>query len=219
MCVCALQSQTITKCHTTDTSHNSMSVLVQDCLLHCCRGIHQSFIKNMKPQWFSLSHWTESISTRNASNVPDLLMWTVGCACTLDMPAVGKPFFFLPHACSFVSLPLSPSHLTLYTASNRFAMYEKLHWGFLFGGSGGFTWRHWGIAKMAAVSEGMKTVTLRYQSFHSVPCPCRSLLCALCCSYTGAADELHHICWTRVNNNMRNRCIEVIWSGVNTWEK
>lgn len=148
----------------------------------------------MEPQWFSLSHWTESISTDNASNVPELLMWTVGCAIYIRHVCCRKTFFSLPRACSFVSFPLSPSHLTLYTASNRFAMYEKLHRSFLFGGSGGFTWRHWGIAKMAAVSEGMKTVTLRYQSFHSVPCPCRSLLCALCCSYTGAADELDHIC-------------------------
>lgn len=60
-----------------------------------------------------------------------------------------------------------------------------------FGGSGGVARRHWGIAKMAAVSEGMKTVTLCYQSFQSVPCPCGALLCARRCSHAGAADAAH----------------------------
>lgn len=48
----------------------------------------------------------------------------------------------------------------------------RLHSGSLFGGSGGVAPERWGIAKMAAASKGMKTVTSSYQSFQSVPCPC-----------------------------------------------
>lgn len=44
------------------------------------------------------------------------------------------------------------------------------------GGSGGLALVHWGKAKMAAMSKGMKSVTLGYQCFHSVPCPCWTLL-------------------------------------------
>lgn len=60
-----------------------------------------------------------------------------------------------------------------------------------FGGSGGVVLEHWGIAKMAAVSKGMKTVTLGYQSFHSMPCPCWALLCTCTAAHT---QELHWMC-------------------------
>lgn len=61
---------------------------------------------------------------------------------------------------------------------------------------------------MAAVSKGMKTVTLGYQSFHSVPCPCLALQCAHRCSHTGATILLYYMLhvpvWPHVNYNMHN---------------
>lgn len=133
----------------------------------------------------------KSILTHNPLKVCHLLMR--GAVCAMHRHACCRKPLFLPHACSFVSFTLPPSPLTLRTTLNHFALYEKRHSSSLFGGSGGVAWRYWGIAKMAAVSKEMKTVTLRYQSFHSVPCPCKGLLCALCCSHTGAADALYHI--------------------------
>lgn len=90
-----------------------------------------------------------------------------------------------------VSSPSSPLPLPPRSALNLLLLYEKLHSSSLLAGVGGVARRHWGIAKMAAVSEGMKTVTLCYQSFQSVPCPRGALLCARRCSHTGAAYAPH----------------------------
>lgn len=126
----------------------------------------------------------KSIPTHHPLNVPHSLMR--GAVCATHRHACCRKPLFLPHACIFVYSP-SISSNTAHRLESLSAVW-KAPFKLSFWRERGVAGRHWGIAKMAAVSEGMKTVTLRYQSFHSVPCPCRGLLCALCCSHTGAAD-------------------------------
>lgn len=72
------------------------------------------------------------------------------------------------HLCLFPPPPLPTSSMPRLDST----WLARLHSGSLFGGSGGVAPERWGIAKMAAASKGMKTVTSSYQSFQSVPCPC-----------------------------------------------
>lgn len=122
-----------------------------------------------------------------------------------------KPLFLKP-ACRLVP-STTAEHL------ESLAAVWKAPFKLSFGGSGGVARRHRGIAKMAAVSEGMKTVTLCYQSFQSVPCPC-----GLCFVHAAAHIlelQPHHTGCSTCKSvhlwiaSMRNRCMEVIRSGVN----
>lgn len=120
------------------------------------------------------------------------------CLCNVYWPAhYSKPLCLNCFQLCLVSSPnISPNrerHLDLSSAV------WKAPFKFSFDGSGGVALRQWGIAKMAAVSKGMKTVTLGYQSFHSVPCPCLALQCARRCSHTGAIYNVTILYATRAS--------------------
>lgn len=107
-----------------------------------------------------------------------------------------EPLF--KNASNLVSFPLPPSGPEG-LALTCHLLYEKLNSSSLLAEWGCITPGRWGMAKMAAVSKGMKTVTLGYQSFHSVPRPCRALLCAYHCSHTAVQwDILHMPAWSHV---------------------
>lgn len=131
---------------------------------------------------------------------------TVGfCLCNVCWPTCySKPLCLKCSQLCLVSSPsISPNGMPRLDLSSAV---QKAPFKLSFGGSGGVAPRHWGRAKMAAVSKGMKTVTLGYRSFHSVPCPCWALLCAHRCSHTGATalpyDKLHMPVLPHVNNDI-----------------
>lgn len=158
VCVAVCPLKLIMEHHTSGMSYRSVTMAVQACLLPCWYKINQFFIKN-----------TAEINSHSRSFQWTSLADARGCLGNTQRRLLQETFISQTRlqAC-FLSLIPSTTAERL----ESLAAVWKAPFKLSFGGSGGVAWKHWGVAKMAAVSEGMKTVTLCYQSFQSVPCPC-----------------------------------------------